>query len=202
MSTPGFTAENSLYKGTAYYYTVAAVAQAQVEILQEFSSPAPPEIGAPGFPLPASRFRGGTSCDPVCHLDDTGACVRDCVSCPGGVPDGCQDFTKPCPSSACCPPGQDGCYAAHKAQFCCPPGLTCCHPETNLCCREQCCFDHCCGANENCCTLPGPRWVVVRLIRFVPSRVAATRPKLVEPSAVRADNYVVVAFAKTRIRIR
>jgi hypothetical protein len=156
MSTPGFTAENSLYKGTASYYTVAAVAQAQVEILQEFSSSASAEKRAPGLSLPVSRFRGGTSCDAVCHLDDTGACVRDCTSCPPGrLPDGCVDFTEVCPPSACCPPGQDACYAAHKAQFCCPPGLTCCHPETNLCCREQCCFDHCCGANENCCTLPG-----------------------------------------------
>jgi hypothetical protein len=156
MSTPRFTAENSLYKGTASYYTVAAVAQAQVEILQEFSSSASAEKRAPGLSLPVSRFRGGTSCDAVCHLDDTGACVRDCTSCPPGrLPDGCVDFTEVCPPSACCPPGQDACYAAHKAQFCCPPELTCCHPETNLCCREQCCFDHCCGANENCCTLPG-----------------------------------------------
>jgi hypothetical protein len=142
------------YKGSGHYYTAAALAQAPLAILEEFSLPVSPEVRVPGFPLPLSRFPGGTSCDSVCHLDETGACVRDCTRCPGGVPDGCVDFTRPCPSSACCPPGQEGCYVK-GGQFCCPPGVPCCHPETHLCCPEQCCFDHCCGATENCCTLPG-----------------------------------------------
>jgi hypothetical protein len=155
MSTPGFTAENSLSKGSGHYYAAAAFAQAPVAILQEISLPVSQGMRVPGISLPVSRFPGGTSCDPVCHLDETGTCVRDCTSCPPNrLPDGCQDFTKPCPSSACCPPGQEGCYVK-GGQFCCPPGVPCCHPETHLCCPEQCCFDHCCGATENCCTLPG-----------------------------------------------
>jgi len=145
MSSPRFTAENSLYKTTGHYCTATAPPQARLAIPQEFLP-----LGSLGIrPTPAF-----VSCFP-CHLDETGACVQDCTRCLPGHVDGCQDFTQACAPSECCPPGRDACFAAHKPQFCCPPGLSCCHPETNLCCREQCCFDHCCAATENCCTLPG-----------------------------------------------
>src|SRR5262245_13959493 len=113
MSNPRFTAESSLYRASGHYYGATALAHTQAAILQEFSWPGSLGIG----PTPAF-----VSCDPFCHLDETGACVRDCTRCPGGVPDGCVEFTKPCPPSACCPPGQDACYVGGKSAFCCPPG--------------------------------------------------------------------------------
>ena len=140
MSIPGFTAEDSFSETSGHYYTSAGRAQVQGAIL-------------PGFRL--SAFAPSTRTCTGCYLDSTGACVQDCTICVPGQVDGCQDVTYSCPASACCPAGRDACYVAGKRQFCCPPGLSCCHPETNLCCPEQCCFDHCFAANENCCTLPG-----------------------------------------------
>ena len=110
-------------------------------------------------PFPAFRSCGS------CYLDETGSCVRDCTTCaPGQPPDGCQDFTRPCPAGACCPTGQDPCPGTDPQhpglQFCCPPNTTgCCNAAAHLCCpadAPQCCSsDHCCGESENCCTLPG-----------------------------------------------
>jgi hypothetical protein len=155
MSTPGFAAEYSLYKSRVYYYTVAALAQGAGAIAQQFSLPV--SVGMPLREMPL--VPGGSTCDPLCHLDDAGACVRDCIYCTPHQPiDQCQEFTEPCPPSACCPAGQDACYAAHKPQFCCPPDKpSCCNSEANLCFGpgQQCCGDHLCAASENCCTIPG-----------------------------------------------
>jgi hypothetical protein len=151
VRTPGFTAEDSLYRTRGHYYMSAAVAQAQGAMLQESSLLASLGVPLRGLSLPPS----GRTCDQICHLDETGACVRDCTICPPGQPaDGCQDFTEPCSPNACCPPGQEACYVPHRAQFCCPPGLHCCDSQTHLCCRQQCCFDagnYCCAASEKCC---------------------------------------------------
>jgi len=88
MSIPRFTAEISLYKTSGRYYTHVALTQAEGVILQEFSLSVTSQVRRPGF----------VSCDPMCHLDETGACVRDCTDCPSGqLPNGCQDFTRPCP---------------------------------------------------------------------------------------------------------
>jgi hypothetical protein len=51
MSTPGFTAENSLSKGGGHYYAAAAFAQAPVAILQEISMPV-----SLGMRVPAGKF--------------------------------------------------------------------------------------------------------------------------------------------------
>src|SRR5262249_21860026 len=122
MSVLGFTAEHSLYKSTRHYHTSAGLAQAAGMAFEGSFSPISPGGRLPGFPLPSlSR-----SCTP-CYLDPTGACVQDCTTCVPGQIDGCQDSTRPCPPSACCPPGQDPCPTA---RLCCPAGT--------------CCFDHCC----------------------------------------------------------
>src|SRR5262245_54136064 len=149
MSTPGFTAEDSLYKTSGQYHTSAALVQAGGAILQEFSSPEgrwfSPTPLAGSFPGP-----GGISCG-TCYLDDTGACVKDCVSCrPGPPPVDCQNFTAACPDRECCPPGQDPCP---DARFCCPPGQQCCDSKRRLCCpaSETCCV----GFGANACCSPG-----------------------------------------------
>jgi hypothetical protein len=151
MGTPGFVAEYSLYKSRVHYYAAAALAQAAGATLQDFSLPV-----APGGPVRRAPLApSGSSCDPVCVLDDTGACVRNCIYCTPHQPiDECQEFTQPC--NSCCPSGRDPCYAPHKAaHFCCPPEKPhCCDSQTNFCCAEQCCFDagyYCCRDSEYCC---------------------------------------------------
>ena len=134
MRTPGFTAENSVYKASSRYYSRAALAKIEGVISQQ-------------FPLPVSRFPGSVTCDPVCYLDETGACVRDCTNCPPGqLPDGCQDFTRPCPLSACCPSGQYPCGSS-----CCPSGMACC----NSVCTSTVTDPTNCGRCGNVCP-PGP----------------------------------------------
>src|SRR5262249_34002224 len=116
MSIPRFTAEISLSKTSGHYYTHVALTQAEGVMLQEFFSQVTPRVQRPGF----------VSCDPMCHLDETGACVQDCTQCPPGrLPNGCQDFTRSCPSSACCPAGDYPCGST-----CCPSGMACCN---NVC---------------------------------------------------------------------
>jgi hypothetical protein len=149
MGTPGFVAEYSLYTSKVHYYAAAALAQAAGATLQDFSLPVSRRVSLREVPLAPS----GRSCDPLCLLDETGACVRNCIYCTPHQPiDECQEFTEPC--NSCCPSGRDPCYAPHKARFCCPPGEHCCDSQTNFCCAEQCCFDagyYCCRDSEYCC---------------------------------------------------
>src|SRR5690242_1327604 len=107
MKLPGFTAETSLYRSGGSYCILAGAEGVTL-----------PQPGA----LPRAdggRLRqllrplpGGTSCSPQCHLDATGACVQDCVRCPPGEPDGCDEFTRPCRlPTGCCPPDRDPCFS-------------------------------------------------------------------------------------------
>jgi hypothetical protein len=136
MSIPRFTAEISLSKASGHYYTHVALTQVDGVMLQEFFSQVTPRVRRPGF----------VSCDPMCHLDETGACVRDCTECPPGrLPDGCQDFTVPCPSGACCAPGQYVCGSS-----CCPSGMACCN---NVCTDISTDLTNC-GMCGNVCPQP------------------------------------------------
>jgi hypothetical protein len=92
ISLPGLTAEASLYKKASRFRIAGAFGRADDVLLQQ-------------LPLPVSGFR---HCGP-CYRDDTGACVKDCVICPGPVPDGCDDFTLPCKASQCPPCGPCTC---------------------------------------------------------------------------------------------
>lgn len=96
MPLAGFTAEASLYQTSRHYRTVGTLEQNDGVSLQQFAAP-------------VSGFPGFHHCGP-CYRDSTGACVRDCISCPPGqLPDGCDEYTVGCAPSACpqpiCPPG-------------------------------------------------------------------------------------------------
>jgi hypothetical protein len=80
MSMPGFIGEASLYKTGRHYHMIAATAEANGVGLQQLI-----------------HFPGIHHCGP-CYRDEKGACVRDCIVCPPGPPpDGCDEFTAPCP---------------------------------------------------------------------------------------------------------
>src|SRR5262245_60260264 len=130
MSTPGFTAKDSLYRSSRHYYTSAPFAGAAGATLQgSFSF----SLGGPGparLRLPLSGLRSRCS---DCYLDITGSCVRDCLVCsspprPRQPPD-CNDITIDCRDDACCPSGQQPCPGSDghgTPRFCCPPGTDCC----------------------------------------------------------------------------
>src|SRR5580704_1889907 len=103
MSTPGFTAEHSLYRTGRNYCLSAAHHQADGATLQEL----PSQILSGALPIgPFPHWL----CQP-CVVDPiSGACAKQCVFCPGPVPDErCTPVRLPCPEG-CCPPGQEPCY--------------------------------------------------------------------------------------------
>ena len=87
MHLPGFVAEVSLFPTDHTYRGVALPAIGGGIRQQQMA-----------LPLPR-----GLSCGP-CYYDDSGACVQDCFICPSGqLPDGCDDFTRPCRPPMHCP---------------------------------------------------------------------------------------------------
>lgn len=132
---PGFTAPSSLGKTRGNYATASLMGSGFALALSVGDS-AILSLSLPGFSGPSAPFAGGRSCGP-CYLDNTGACVQDCLICSGPRPGSCQDVTLNCPDTACCPPGHDPCP---DGKFCCPPGQPCSDSKSHLCCAsgEQC----------------------------------------------------------------
>ena len=149
MTLPGFSAGLSLYRSALRYCLSAAHDQAGGVILQELPSQTPSSDLTIG-PFPHLL------CEP-CLLDPILGCAKQCVSCPGPVPDErCTPIRLPCPASDCCPPGQGPCYLSGASKFCCQPGQSCCNPEKSFCCPQgwSCCDPEnkvCCPPGATCC---------------------------------------------------
>jgi hypothetical protein len=90
MNFPGFTGEASLYRTGGSYRTTGSGAPQSNEVI-------PSQLPFPGAsPL---VINCGT-----CYRDETGACVRDCTSCPQGhLPNGCDQWTEACAPNKCPP---------------------------------------------------------------------------------------------------
>jgi hypothetical protein len=152
MRLPGFDAESGLYKTRGFYCVSVAPHQANGVTPQQFPLQLPSGTPAIG-PFPHLL------CEP-CLLDPVLGCAKECVSCPGPIPDErCTPLKLPCPESECCPPGESPCYLSGASKSCCPPGQSCCNPETNFCCPqgEICCdpkTEFCCPSGHTCCCNP------------------------------------------------
>ena len=152
MRLPGFDAESALYRTRGFYCACAAEHEANGVTPQQF--PSQLSSGTPAIgPFPHLL------CQP-CLVDPVLGCVKQCVSCPGPIPDErCTPLRLPCPASACCAPGESPCYLSGNSKSCCPPGESCCNPETNFCCPpgEICCdpkTEFCCPQGQTCCCNP------------------------------------------------
>jgi len=173
MSTPGFTAHDSLYRSHQYYAT---------QLISTWGSPA---TVAPGFKFPPGG--GGDChedcgpCGPAC----TQTCQSTCLSEP--YPKSCCGSTETCCGGKCvdttsdwvncgacgneCPSG----YCLHGVCQPCLPGLTLCGAgcvdlsgdpfncgacgvtcTSGICCNGSCGTDcdgeHCCPAGQKCCS--------------------------------------------------
>jgi hypothetical protein len=99
MTSPGFSAETSLYQTSVHYRSTAA--SVQVDGIM-------PQL----FPF----------CGP-CHLNTAGACVRDCTFCEP-FPPHCFTFTRPCSPSACSDSCTSQCPQCNRLVGC--ARLACC----------------------------------------------------------------------------
>jgi hypothetical protein len=142
MSTPGFTAEHSLYRTCRNYCTFGTHPQANGMTLQLLPSQIPPPIHPCGLLVPC--YVSGTTvfcCPPgqSCCDPDTNTCCLPGQCCNGEC---CSPGHACCNGECCGLPGWSCCNGE-----CCPPGQCC----NGICCPNGvCCNGVCCSGNQAC----------------------------------------------------
>jgi hypothetical protein len=139
MSTPGFTAEHSLYRTRRNYCMSEAYHQANGIMLPELL----PQIPASAHGGPPITF-----CPPgqeLCSVSGTaGFCCPPGQSCCDPETNSCCLPGQPCCNGECCTQPRWSCCNGE----CCAPGWCC----NGICCPENvCCNGVCCSAGQACC---------------------------------------------------
>jgi len=152
MSTPGFTADRSLYRTTNYYsmYADAFTTTAGATTLLHSRHTLVTQHG--GCPFKVANY----DCT-NCYRDASGNCTRDCECCEGiNTKDNCVPIPPdpPCTPSDCCPVETDPCLSLAGNSFCCPPKTLC--SDYGVCCpkgKSGCdvAGKFCCDVGEQCC---------------------------------------------------
>jgi hypothetical protein len=105
MSTPGFTAESSLYRRSHHYWIRAGGLTTSGATAQLLPSKLPARL--PLCPWKIHNY----DCTP-CQLDELGNCTRECECCEGyTTKDNCVSVSPfpPCSPHDCCPAGYTHC---------------------------------------------------------------------------------------------
>ena len=173
MSTPGFTAETTLYMTSRYYRTVANFGQSAgaiyptLSLIDLFKS----SLNLADFAVRSLiDFIGVDQTPPI----SVRGCCRQCLSSIPCADESCRRqrlgfCTRNCGAEAIggcgCPPGRVICTSLHADGECCEPGEVCtldgCSPPNQVCnnrggCLGRCLPDGCCPlyrivCNNQCC---------------------------------------------------